>query len=1414
MGVKVYHNNQWVEFSTGSNASASFLVQDEGNDLVGLATALNFKGSGVTASNTTGNPSTKEIEITGVTSFIALTDTPNTYVGTAGSVVTVNSTADGLEFLAADSTGVGRDNYVDSAAFTSLAQGGAKLTLTYAGPDSSTLPNVTADLTIGTLGIGFTQLSDTPANYTGVGNSFVRVKSDQTGLEFVAQVPGTAVGAVGINSQVQYNDNGNLNGAEGLLYVKGDESDGDPAANLILKPNYTDFTSNTDAAIYGGGRITAQSNDISSTISTPWNRASITADGGLELFRSRITSPSGGPYIDFKSQLDGNNHPVDMDARIQMDYDRDANAPNNIDPNGADYSAILFETGGNGHYKTGNLGGRVTEKLRIGKFGEIGLNAGITRYDPTANPPIVDNQGSNRLPEADIYGNPGEVLMSGGKGSTVYWGTNGAGNTLWTQNSNGIYRDSNVMIRRSDNANNASLAVHGVTNLSGNVNSSKTVLDLRNINDNADCLTFRNIRLTQDNNAAPTWYSAAWRIQRRVDVTDQGYIQFGAGDNSPSGTFNSEIIFGNESGEKLRITSVGNVGIGTTNPTAAVGVGNTAVLAVGIVSAYQFYGDGSNLTGVSGSGGSVVTSIQTFTTSGNHTYTPTSGTTSIVVHCIGAGGATGSPNQFAWIGGGGAGGVAIRAYNSTELGPTAAITVGAKGVGSGGQGSPQAGGGIDGAGGGNSSFTPSGTGIGCTGGGGSGSPKGSGAGNFTEGGAGGTGSGGDLNFSGEKGYTNRATPDKWSYLNNQSSSNYYIDSIKSKPAGGGYGEYGLGAPSVSIQDTSSLYSNGRSGEDGAVIIYEYAGSGGSGSGSSFVLLSEQASTSGTEVEFTGIPSDALEITLMFTGVSASGTNNFMVQLGTASGYIETGYDSLSQNEGGSDDTAATDCFLIRADANNHLRTGAMVITKASGSSYVQTGSFALNPSGVQGGTQTYGSLTSVSGTVNRLRVKLNGTNTFDAGTISVSYKTSASGGGTNKIQQGNTKAEVIDTGSDGKFVVTTEGVERVVVDPNGYLNSKSDIRIRREGGAAGTQNNGGIYFGDSNNNYIFGEDSVEILTLTGGSGNFIAGETVTGALSNKTAIVKSWDSSSLELVIHDKTGSFTISETITSPSNTTGRNVQSFTTTNADLLTFATGGNEKLRIKGHTDTTFANSDDIQLNQGGGVPQTTQVTGVINMGTSYYHDGTGTDLGKGSGHYGAVKLHLFKNGATGQLPQDSINNIYGLGVSHGMMEIQTDAVLGFFVGNDGTNNGSRLERMRITTSGHVSINGSTTAERNQSNHRLQVYGSFAASSKSFVIDHPTKENHTLTHGSLEGPEHAVYVRGKTSGSVINLPDYWVGLVHDDSITVNLTPIGNKRVWVESINNNSVTVGSDDSTEYFYTIFAERKDIDKLVVEVEK
>ena len=123
------------------------------------------------------------------------------------------------------------------------------------------------------------------------------------------------------------------------------------------------------------------------------------------------------------------------------------------------------------------------------------------------------------------------------------------------------------------------------------------------------------------------------------------------------------------------------------------------------------------------------------------------------------------------------------------------------------------------------------------------------------------------------------------------------------------------------------------------------------------------------------------------------------------------------------------------------------------------------------------------------------------------------------------------------------------------------------------------------------------------------------------------------------------------------------------------------------------------------------------------------------------------------------------------------------------------------------------------YNLQVNGSFAAVTKSFVIDHPTKSGMKLRHGSLEGPENGVYVRGRlTDSNVIELPDYWTGLVDENSITVDLTPIGkHQKLFVQKIENNQVYVGNDgmfsNSINCFYTVWAERKDVDKLVVEIE-
>lgn len=111
------------------------------------------------------------------------------------------------------------------------------------------------------------------------------------------------------------------------------------------------------------------------------------------------------------------------------------------------------------------------------------------------------------------------------------------------------------------------------------------------------------------------------------------------------------------------------------------------------------------------------------------------------------------------------------------------------------------------------------------------------------------------------------------------------------------------------------------------------------------------------------------------------------------------------------------------------------------------------------------------------------------------------------------------------------------------------------------------------------------------------------------------------------------------------------------------------------------------------------------------------------------------------------------------------------------------------------------------------GALVATTKSFDIKHPTKEGMRLRYGSLEGPENGVYVRGRArAGEIIELPDYWTGLVDPDSITATATPIGSPAVvYVEDISNNSVTFSATEEVEFFYFIQAERVDVDKLVVE---
>ena len=115
-------------------------------------------------------------------------------------------------------------------------------------------------------------------------------------------------------------------------------------------------------------------------------------------------------------------------------------------------------------------------------------------------------------------------------------------------------------------------------------------------------------------------------------------------------------------------------------------------------------------------------------------------------------------------------------------------------------------------------------------------------------------------------------------------------------------------------------------------------------------------------------------------------------------------------------------------------------------------------------------------------------------------------------------------------------------------------------------------------------------------------------------------------------------------------------------------------------------------------------------------------------------------------------------------------------------------------------------------------------KPFDIEHPTKgEGHRLRYACIEGPEVAVYCRGRLKESnVIELPYYWKDLVHADSITVQLQPIGRQQnLVVEEFDNEYIVIAEDltntdlttdlSTIDCFYHVYGERKDINPLIVE---
>ena len=152
----------------------------------------------------------------------------------------------------------------------------------------------------------------------------------------------------------------------------------------------------------------------------------------------------------------------------------------------------------------------------------------------------------------------------------------------------------------------------------------------------------------------------------------------------------------------------------------------------------------------------------------------------------------------------------------------------------------------------------------------------------------------------------------------------------------------------------------------------------------FIAGTAVNSTSGTSIDFTGIPSWVKRITVMFNGVSTSGSSYVLIRIGAGSvdsasytGITAVGWSGIASYS----DTSG---FPLYYNANTYTLSGAMVLTTIGTNIWVISGTVGMT--GLNGVIMTGGSKP-LSGTLDRLRITtVNGTDTFDAGTINILYE--------------------------------------------------------------------------------------------------------------------------------------------------------------------------------------------------------------------------------------------------------------------------------------------------------------------------------------------------------------------------------------------------------------------------------------------
>jgi len=155
-----------------------------------------------------------------------------------------------------------------------------------------------------------------------------------------------------------------------------------------------------------------------------------------------------------------------------------------------------------------------------------------------------------------------------------------------------------------------------------------------------------------------------------------------------------------------------------------------------------------------------------------------------------------------------------------------------------------------------------------------------------------------------------------------------------------------------------------------------------------IVSGTAVTASGTSVDFTGIPSWVKRITVMFRGVSTTGTSNYQIQLGAAGGFAVAGYSSSSSQVGGANQTSganSTTGLLVTAGTGAaNAYSGVITLVNVTGNAWACAAN--LNYPSAAFLTVSAGSA-DIGATLTQIRITtVGGTDTFDAGTINILYE--------------------------------------------------------------------------------------------------------------------------------------------------------------------------------------------------------------------------------------------------------------------------------------------------------------------------------------------------------------------------------------------------------------------------------------------